>query len=447
MRYTLKIRYYHIGFNRFSTLAVSLLLLAACFGGDSDGGSSDPSRNPSTGSSLYSGQIEKLSIANPVGGERFGYLGSLSMSGDYVLVGAFAEDSGSGVTSGAAYIYHRDPLNDSWDTGSKLVPGNLQSLDAFGLRTAIDGDFALISAANKDVGDTNGVVMPDAGTVYIYQKNTNGDWSNQTQLFAPDAQANDLFGSGVAVKGDYFIVGARGKNSNAGSAYVYYRDPINNNWNSVATLSAPDLTANDNFGTSVAISDQYAVVGASGDVGYGRIFVYARTDVNTWSAPTILRSPDVKSGEVFGAQLAIDGDYIIVGDPYDYSTSNVFQAGAAYIFQRTGSNSWDNVTKLVSTTSNTRTLFGVSVDIENDYAVVGAYAANSSAGGAYIFHRTSDANTWSSAVMITPDDAQLNDYFGHSVAINGAIVAVGAYAEGGGTGDPFPLTGAVYLFR
>jgi hypothetical protein len=229
------------------------------------------------------------------------------------------------------------------------------------------------------------------------------------KLLADDAQAGDVFGYSVAISGDYAIVGAIGENGgtgdpidDSGAAYIFHRTG-DDTWDDGVKLVAPDAQANDWFGRSVAISGDYAIVGAYGeDGGAGN----PRTD-----------------------------------------------AGASYIFHRTGDDTWDDGVKLVAPDAQAIDYFGSSVAISGDYAIVGAYLEDGGAGDprtdagtAYLFHRTGD-NTWGDSVKLVAPDAQAEDCFGASVAIRGDYAIVGAYSEDGGAGDPLNEAGAAYIFH
>ena len=97
---------------------------------------------------------------------------------------------------------------------------------------------------------------------------------------------------------------------------------------------------------------------------------------------------DLQAGDQFGKSVAISGDYVVVGANGEDAGGNA--AGAAYIFHRTGTNTWDAGVKIVATDPQAYDEFGKSVAISGNYAVVGAYgesAGGSYAGAAYIFHR------------------------------------------------------------
>jgi hypothetical protein len=351
-------------------------------------------------------QLMKFLSSEAQAADEFGI--SVSISGDYAIVGAWLEDGGAGgplAEAGAAYIFHRTGTA-TWDSGVKIVAPDAQADDFFGWSVSISGDYAVVGAYGEDGG--NGDPIPSAGAAYIFYRTGTNTWDTGTKIVATDPQASDLFGYSVSIAGDYAIVGARYEDGgagdplgDAGAAYIFHRTGMNT-WDAGTKIVASDAQTNDNFGWAVSMRDDYAIVGAIFEDG--------------------------------GA-----GD--LVGD-----------AGAAYIFHRTGMNTWDAGTKIMATDADASDWFGWSVSISGDYAVVGSYLEDGgagdpllNAGAAYIFRRTG-TNSWDSGTKIVASDAQDEDYFGYSVSISGDLAIAGAQQEDGGAGDPLGSAGAAYLF-
>ena len=169
---------------------------------------------------------------------------------------------------------------------------------------------------------------------------------------------------------------------------------------------ASDRQSGNQFGSAVAVSGNYAVVGAA-DISGGQVsnsaqsaYVYERKSTGNWVQVQKLVAPDKEAGDNFGQSVSISGNYIIVGSPYhskDANGGNVISgAGAAYIFERNASGTWTQVKKLVATDRSANDFFGHSVSISGNYAVVGslyddedAIGSNTinDAGSAYFFVR------------------------------------------------------------
>jgi hypothetical protein len=110
-----------------------------------------------------------------------------------------------------------------------------------------------------------------AGSAYIFER-SGSTWTQQQKIVASDRAAGDRFGSSVAMNGDHAIVGAHLQDgdaangdlaSNAGAAYTFARDGAT--WTQQQKIVASDRAADDQFGTSVAISGDHAIVGALGE--------------------------------------------------------------------------------------------------------------------------------------------------------------------------------------
>ncbi len=237
------------------------------------------------------------------------------------------------------------------------------------------------------------------------------------------------------------IVGAPFSNSveiQSGSAYVFVRNL--NTWPEQAKLTASDAAAYDNFGSSVAISGDVAIVGApyadtSGTFS-GSAYVFVR-NLDTWEEQAILTASDAAAGDKFGSSVAISGDVVIVGVPDDDDAGS--RSGSAYVFERNG-NTWEEQAKLTASDAVTRNEFGSSVAISGDVAIVGMDYRYSS-GHAYVFVR--NGNTWEEQAKLTASDAAEGDYFGRSVAISGDVAIVGAEYNS----DAGFASGSAYIYE
>ncbi|MBN2442542.1 MAG: hypothetical protein JXJ04_14405 [Spirochaetales bacterium] len=404
-----------------------------------------------TGAYPFVNTIQKITADDSGNSDFFGE--SVSISGDYAIVGA----KGKNENTGAAYIFHRTAAN-TWDSGVKIVALDIDTGDNFGRSVSIDGDYAIVGAKNGNGG---------TGAAYIFHRTGLNIWDSGMKIVATDPQNNDSFGGAVAISGDYVIVGAEAEDggpgdplSIAGAAYIFHRTGLNT-WDSGAKIVATDPQTNDIFGCSVAISGDYTIVGArlkneGPDLGgAGAAYIFHRTGLNTWDSGVKIISMNPQYAGFFGHSVSINGDYAIVGAIYeDGGPDDSFpSAGAAYIFHRTTTNTWDSGVKIGATDPQDSDSFGYSVSIDSDYAIIGAIFEDggpgdplSNAGAAYIFHRTA-LNTWDSGVKIAATDPQDDDFFGFSIGISGDYTIVGANQEDSGPGDPLANAGAVYIFE
>jgi uncharacterized repeat protein (TIGR02543 family) len=392
----------------------------------------------------FAPDIAQILASDGAADDYFGY--SVSISGDYAIVGAHYDDD-NGFASGSAYIFRRTGTN-SWDAGTKITAADNAAGDGFGNSVSISGDYAIVGARSDDDNGSN------SGSAYIFRRTGTNSWDAGTKITASDGAADDRFGASVSISGDYAIVGARGDDdngSNSGSAYIFRRTGTNS-WDAGTKIIPSDGSASefDYFGSSVSISGDYAIVGAYGDAsGSGSAYIFQRTGptgTNSWDAGTNITPWFVSIGSEFGSSVSISGDYAIVGAQND--DDNGTDSGSAYIFQRTGPtgiNSWDAGTKITASDGAPDDRFGVSVSISGDYAIVGAWDDDdngSFSGSAYIFRRTG-TNSWDAGTKITASDGAAGDRFGYSVSISGDYAIVGAWYDD----DNGSNSGSAYIFR
>jgi hypothetical protein len=389
------------------------------------------------------------------------------------------ESDNSAGNAGAVYVFVRtdgvweqvDFLRGSnteggWDiveTDFGLFP--VPTGDHFGSPIALSGGTLVVGALGEDSSATEAEAdnsAPDTGAVYVFT-HSNGSWSQEAILKAANAEANDGFGGVVAVSGNSVAVGSPFKDSigySEGAVYVFNRS--NGVWSQNAFLKASNADALDYFGLAVAISEETLAVGAPGEdssatggeddnsatsagmlsssptAAAGAVYVFTRNG-GTWTQQAYLKASnagitdypkdfscgsfippediDIQFGDGFGSSVALSGDTLVVGAPYESSSAtggeadnSALFAGAVYVFRRT-SETW------------------------NQGAFLKAYNADGSC-------------TWSGSGI--PDYG--GDTFGRSVAIWQGSIAVGAPEEdssagGDETDNSEKDSGAVYIFQ
>ena len=238
---------------------------------------------------------------------------------------------------------------------------------------------------------------------------------------------------------------------------------VSSSWttNPTQRLRASDAGSTDYFGHSVAISGNYAIVGATYEDGpsnntsaSGAAYIFDITNGSGEMKPIArLRASDAEASDQFGGSVGIDGSYAIVGVYAEDGPSNsATNSGAAYIFDITNaSGDMKPIARLRPSDAEASDLFGVSVGIDGNSAIVGAYyedGPNNSltlAGAAYIFDITNASGDMKPIARLRPSDREAGDWFGYSVAIDGSYAIVGAYTEDG-TGNSATESGAAYIF-
>ena len=269
-----------------------------------------------------------------------------------------------------------------------------------------------------------------------------------TKLTASDGVADDVFGNSVAVDGDTAVAGAEGDDGDKGSAYVFTKQ--SGAWSRVAKLTAFERADDDHFGYSVAVEGDTVVVGAyrDDDNGSDSGSAYVFTKPNTgWADATEtakLTAFDGADRDEFGISVGVDGDTVVVGAWGDENDT-----GSAYVFTKPA-NGWTSTStaaKLTAFDGDVRDLFGNSVGVDGATVVVGAVwddDSGASSGSAYVFVEPSSGG-WATATetaKLTAFDAASGDEFGYSVAVDGDSVVVGASTDN----DNGQASGSAYLF-
>ncbi len=493
-----------------------------------------------------------IKASNTEAGDQFGF--SVAISGDTMAVGAPYEDSAaSGIfhdydtsqvddcegassncasDSGAVYIFKR--TDGVWTQQAFIKAPDVDLDDYFGSNVVLDGDTLAVAAYNENSGVTvsgaiNAADFPPAwdenlgggtGAVYVY-KRSGSTWAMEAFVKASNPGAGDNFGTGMALDGDWLAIGAVYEDSgsavdqndetasSAGAVYTYKRS--GSIWAFDAYLKPSNLTAPSTyqFGRSIAIDGDTMVVGSPGDdttaegifttqatidasgvndlvndQDSGAIYIFTH-DTTSWGLGTYVKadtSASPNKNDLFGADVDILGDTIIVGAPGESSQSTdptlntAYAAGAAYIFTRSGG-VWTQQAYLKATTIETQDRFGVQVDLGDGYAIIGASGEDSAAvtingddtdnneldsGAVYLF--TGSGASWTQQKFIKPNNTTAGDEFSGPFAIyqnrskriasdNGMVVISSSLEDGSDTGigatsdDSAADAGAIYLFK
>ena|GEM_PF-2024955 len=370
-----------------------------------------------------SGTQTKLVGSDSLAGDLFGY--SVAVNGTTMLIGAPVADistpAGTVVAGGAVYVFER--TGTVWTQQAKLTATDARAGANLGWSVALTGDTAVVGAPNDR--PTPGAF--EGGSAYVFTR-TGTTWTQQAKLVSADVATQDNFGYAVSANGDSAIVGAYRDDTSAvdtGSAYVFTR--TGTAWGQQAKLVATDATASDTAGFSVAISGDGAIVGAvqadAPGANSGAAYVWGRSG-STWTQQGKLTPGGSAAGDAFGFSVAINGSSAIIGAPnVDGVGSN---AGAAFVFIATGA-TWTQQAKLTATDATGGSVFGRSVAINLNTALVGAplestTAAN--AGAAYLFTRS--GTVWGQLAKLTAATPAVNDLFGFDVTLNSVTAAASA---------------------
>ncbi|MBL9079553.1 MAG: cadherin-like beta sandwich domain-containing protein [Planctomycetes bacterium] len=429
----------------------------------------------------------------------------VAIDGDTMAVGApFEDGTGQGsagdpsdlsaatADSGAVHVFRRSSPTSAWTLEAYLkapnnLPGAVDGGDTFGHTLALGGDTLVVGAPNEDSAAAGpGTPASDddasaAGAVYVFRR-TGSTWTPEAYLKASNPDSSDLFGYSVALQQDRLVVGApqedntdgsqnndpAGSDVNAGAAYVFERNGAD--WVQTAYLKAATPSpAGAAFGESVDIdADTIAVSAPNEDAGSGAVYVFDRSGTD-WLRSARLRATQPDAGDFFGRALDLRGGRIAAGAATedgsaagvggDSSNDSLFDAGAAYVFRREGSN-WVEEAYVKATNPAASADFGFSVALHDEMLAVGApkedggfagvtAAANTSvqvsgvpdSGAVYLYSLVGGA--WQPTAYIKAATNALGLQFGSTLALDERSLLVGGPLESGIVLG----NGAVFHFR
>ena len=390
---------------------------------------------------------------------------------------------------------------DGWYQEAYIKAPNGEAGDRFGEGISLSEDTLVVGAPRESSNQTtvtNGTTgsadnsKASSGAAYIFSRN-GSIWSPQAYLKAPNADANDIFGTSTSISGDTIVVGANYEDSNqttitngttgsadnskasSGAAYVFRR--TNSVWAQEAYLKASNADSPDQFGDSgsVAISGDTIVVGANQEssnqttitngttasadnskMNSGAAYVFKRT-VSEWQQEAYLKAPNTDASDYFGRVISLSGDTIVVAAYVEDSNQTTITngvtasadnirsgSGAAYVFKRSSS-TWAQEAYLKAPNADVNDYFGFGLSISGDTLVVStrdedsnqttitngttASADNSKTSSGAAYVFRRTGSTWAQEAYLKASNADSNDYFGASSAISGDSIVVGAMWE------------------
>ena len=379
---------------------------------------------------------------SPDNNDLFGV--AISLSGGKALVGAQLDDT-SGTDTGRAYLFNAasgallQTFANPNPAGLPLsgTPPTPQS-DAFGVSVSLSGNLALVGAQ----GDETGVSIPNnSGTAYLFNATTGA----LTRTFTnPTPGVNDNFGHSVAVSGNRALISATGNNpggiAGAGAAYLFDTDT----GALLRTFLNPTPASSDNFGFDIALNGNFALISTISDdtaalnAGAAYLFdVATGTLLHTFLNPTPELNNVFGNNDNFGVAVALSGTRIAIGAPND--GANGFQNGVVYLYDLATFNLLSTLTIPNPFTSDTAEFLGNDVALSDDYLLAGAPFRNK---GLPTSQRDLgaaflyDANTGAFLQEIDDTAPVSNDRFGFTVALDGRDALIGAQTDLIGTIRP-----------
>jgi photosystem II stability/assembly factor-like uncharacterized protein len=288
-------------------------------------------------------QLKQIIRASNLGADdNFG--SSVSIDGNRIIIGSPNEQgpTDSLTSSGAAYVFITTDGGNTWTQEAILRASDLSNSSIFGTSVSISNVTVAIGAPGESA------IASGSGAAYVFIHN-GVSWVQQQKLKASNAGANDFFGKSVSISGDLLVSGAPSEDGSldtlpsSGASYAFKRSA--GVWAEKQILRASNADPLDSFGERVVINNSTIAVGAIGEDGptnttnqSGAVYIYVTTDGgNTWSQQQLIRASNTEAGDLFGSDVALYNDYLVVGAPGEDGIANaISNAGAMYFYSRSG---------------------------------------------------------------------------------------------------------------
>ncbi|KGJ94848.1 LruC domain-containing protein [Colwellia psychrerythraea] len=352
---------------------------------------------------------------------------SVAISGDIAVIGA----PGSAGDLGQACLYQRS--SENWSLLTCLSPNTeIGSVQLFGNAVSISGELLVISAEKKQNGKH--------GVAYVYQRQ--GDtWLQQAELISVNSSSNDKFASTISISENYIAIGSPGFSANNSGAVHIFKSTTSG-WVEDIVITPISSFKSANFGASLMLAGEYLIIGDDdhGRAHEGTGYIYRRED-DLWSLQASLKGGDITKSANFATSVAISKDYAIIGAKSENNPliKKHKKSGAVYVYKRTGK-LWSSQAKLLASDAQQGDNFGSSVAISADHLLIGAESNNSSRGSTYLFQNINDV--WTEVFKFEADDAIQQDNFGHAIAIAQDYIVIGAHNKSVANGTE----GVSYLY-
>lgn len=338
-------------------------------------------------------QTQKYFPADGAVEDYFAY--SISTFGDFMIVGAH-HDSDKGASSGAAYILKK--YDNNWSLFQKIVPEDGKEADEFGNTVSIYGNWAAVCAY---LNDDKGI---NSGCVYLYHFD-GVNWKFHSKIFPNNYEPYSMFGISLEISENRLLVGAPLHNNNGndrGAAYIFSLK--NEHWQQEIELKTTGIEDLDQFGSEVKISNNYAFISAIKDddkgINSGALYVFKNESDSNWIFYQKIVPEDGRQGDGFGISIEANDTELFVGSYFD--DDNGTNSGSVYYY-RLINGYWEFVKKITPNEVDEGDAFGVSVSLNQEGLLVGAYSDDTNgffSGTAYFISR-SLLNTYSNDSEIT----------------------------------------------
>jgi len=244
--------------------------------------------------------------------------------------------------------------------------------------------------------------------------------------------AGQGYGQSLAVGDGEVIVGE--SLSEAAPGYVYvYREDSGGAWAEVQRFEASNAAVGDHFGRSVTLSGDQLLVGST---LLQAIYVFEKDGSGQWRETQVLTVSDNVAGNFIGRISAADGDHFFTA-----SWANSEGRGAVYVFERNpATGQWSETDKLMGSDVLPNDLFGMSIAVEGDLALIGTAQQSNGTGAVYVFRRDPATREWSEQSKLNGPGTGPNSRFGAAVGLDGGVALISASTHEIGVGVVFEFT-------
>ncbi len=321
----------------------------------------------------YNGHWRDVATLQASDGEVNDWFGAyISMKEDLLIIGATGDDD-NGTSSGSAYIFRKDAITGIWREEDKILASDGEAGDSFGRSIDICGDYAIVGAYRNDDNGSN------SGSAYIFKYNVeSGKWEEINKLIPTDIVEDDCFGFSVAISNDNAIVTAPfstyGIYPDTGRAYVYILDD-DGVWNQSQKIESDDWLMGM-FGSAIAMDDDSLIVGAPNQSNEGRAYVFKLQDTGLWTGGRLPIASQRSFGDRYGRTVAISGDYAVVGA---YTESDEYP-NMAYLYRKNEYGVWRELHKLSEFEGIDYNQGVPQVDISDEFCITGVIGSSIDAG-------------------------------------------------------------------
>lgn len=345
--------------------------------------------------------------------QTLGFGKAVSISGDFAVIGNLYENINANANQGSASIYLFN--GTTWDFFQKITDPTGSTGNNFGASVCINGNVLLVGSPNDDIG-----ANLSEGSVCFFRY-SNGSWSYISRITDPGGAVYDQFGTSLAVSGNLAIIGSpwddNGASADRGSASFFRAN--GNSWTFMNKVVDPDGGTNDTFGAAVSISGEYAVVGSPLDdgefVNQGSVTVYRYNGSSSFLRIAKITDNFTTGSDQFGNSVANLGSDILVGAPtYESSTGRVHQF-------RNNNGTFTRAISYDPPTAGTFLQFGTSIAVSGNYMLIGSpgrdYGGEQTRGEAVLYQRV--GNYYNRMQVIRDPGGAEYAGFGNPVAIDG----------------------------